>query len=37
MIAIILGNFEKEDDAALQYNKYALIHYGEFALLNIID
>lgn len=31
---IFLGQFKKEKDAAIAYNKSALVHYGEFANLN---
>jgi hypothetical protein len=34
---IYLGAFKKEEDAAKAYNEAALIHYGEFANLNIIS
>lgn len=32
-----IGSFSSEDEAALAYNKYAVIIHGEFANLNIID
>jgi hypothetical protein len=31
-----LGYFDKEEDAAREYNRQAMIHYGEFAYLNTI-
>ena len=32
-----IGRFETEKEAAIEYNKQAKIHYGEFAALNIIE
>lgn len=31
-----IGRFKKEEDAARNYNKFAKIHYGDFAKLNEI-
>lgn len=35
-IIVFLGYFDEENDAAERYNEKALIHFGEFAKLNII-
>lgn len=35
--SIFLGSFEKEEDAAIAYNKGAIKYHGEFAKLNIIN
>lgn len=32
-----VGSFLSEDEAAIAYNKSAIIHYGEFAVLNVIE
>lgn len=34
---IYLGLFEKEEQAGLQYNKYAIKYFGEFARINEIQ
>lgn len=34
---IKIGVFESEEQAALEYNRYAVFYHGEFASLNIID
>ncbi len=34
--SLYIGQFSSETDAALAYNKEALLRYGEFANLNII-
>lgn len=34
---IYLGSFSTQEEAALVYNKAAMIHYKEFAVLNIIN
>lgn len=34
---IYLGLFTKEVDAAISYNNAAIMHFGEFACLNIVD
>jgi hypothetical protein len=32
-----IGRYETEKEAAIEYNKQAKIHYGEFASLNEIE
>lgn len=32
-----LGRFDCENEAAIQYNKYATLYYGEFARLNKVE
>lgn len=36
-ISYLIGYFKSEVEAALAWNQAALAHYGEFAVLNIID